>query len=132
MAKIYCEFCGEPALEVTDPLRMVRQYHHMHNNVVRCAEHSATSILASSCRTRDPITGQKVQIYDGDAEPVQKFNYVNDRYGSEPGIYTLQEFEEACRESFGITPELIWQTDGIDEWYVDTLTDEVVLTTKAN
>ena len=61
-----------------------------------------------------------------------KFRYVDDKYGNavEDRGYTKEEFEEACEEAFGEAPELNWQTDGDDEWFVDEHGDVVLTTDK--
>jgi len=73
------------------------------------------------------VSADRVQIFN--EEQVQKLNYVSDAYGNEPGIYTLEEFLVACLECFGEAPELTWQTDGTDEWYIEVTTGEIILTT---
>ncbi len=59
---IYCEFCGAPAnTEVWDPERLVCWTHQRLQDVVRCAEHYGTSKRVASCRSHDPLTGEKYE-----------------------------------------------------------------------
>jgi hypothetical protein len=60
MATIYCEFCGQPANDkARDPERLVNWVHKEGKDVIRCWKHRGTSKLATSCRSHDPLTGQR-------------------------------------------------------------------------
>ncbi len=60
MATIYCEFCGQPAnTKVRTPERLVSWIHNRAKDVVRCHRHRRASKLHKSCRTFNPLTGER-------------------------------------------------------------------------